>query len=206
MLVRRYNVVGGHKLLSMADLGTILRAIEAGETSVTDQLLPLVYMELRREAAWQINSERPGHTLQPTALVHEAYVRLVDRDDPQTWKSKGHFFRAAGEAMRRILIESARRKKTAKRGGGYLRVNVELDGLDKPRKDEDLIVLDEALTRLAKRDARAAKLVELRFFAGLTMQQAAKALDIALRTAERDWTFARAWLHKEVCGLADKME
>lgn len=190
----------------MNELESILRAIEAGETSATDQLLPLVYTELRREASRQLDRESPGHTLQTTALVHEAYIRLVDRDEPQTWNSDGHFFRAAAEAMRRILIESARRKKTIKRGGERWRVDVELDGLNNPQDDEDLIALDEALTRLAERDDRAARLVELRFFAGLTMQQAAKTLDIALRTAERDWAYARAWLHKEVRGLADTTE
>ena len=182
----------------MSDLEPILRAIEAGDLSATDELLPLVYKDLRREAARQLSGERAGHTLQPTALVHEAYVRLTDHADPQQWNSDGHFFRAAAEAMRRILVENARAKQTAKRGGGRKRVAIALDELDGPRGDDELLVLDEALDQLAKHDERAAQLVKLRFFAGLTMGQAAEALDISLRTAERDWAYARAWLHQKV--------
>lgn len=182
----------------MSELVPILRAIEAGDLSATDELLPLVYKDLRREAARQLSGERAGHTLQPTALVHEAYVRLTDNAQPQQWNSDGHFFRAAAEAMRRILVENARRKQTAKRGGDYRRVDLEMAEINGPQADDDLLVLDEALDRLARRDERAAQLVKLRFFAGLTMQEAAKALEIGVRTAERDWQFARAWLHKEV--------
>ena len=182
----------------MSELGQILRAIEAGDVSATDELLPLVYKDLRREAARQLSGERAGHTLQPTALVHEAYVRLTHNAAPQQWNSDGHFFRAAAEAMRRILVENARRKQTAKRGGGYKRVAVEIEQIDGSQTDDELLALDEALDRLTERDERAAQLVKLRFFAGLTMQEAAKALEIGVRTAERDWAFARAWLHKEV--------
>ncbi len=182
----------------MPELDKILSSIEAGEDSATDELLPLVYIELRREAARQLNSERPGHTLQPTALVHEAYVRLVGQHDPQTWKSKGHFFRAAGKAMRRILIENARRKKTAKRGGDHARVELHLDQIHDAQSDENLVALDDALSRLAEHDEQAAKLVELRFFAGLTMKEAANALDVPLRTVEREWAYARAWLYNEL--------
>ena len=182
----------------MSELGPILRAIEAGDVSATDELLPLVYKDLRREAARQLSGERAGHTLQPTALVHEAYVRLTKNDNPQQWNSDGHFFRAAAEAMRRILVENARRKLTAKRGGGYKRVDLAMDEIKGARTDDDLLALDEALDRLAERDERAAQLVKMRFFAGLTMEQAAKALEIGVRTAERDWSFARAWLYQQV--------
>ncbi len=186
----------------MSDVTRILRAIENREPQATDELLPLVYVELRREAAKQLEGERTGHSFQPTALVHEAYVRLVDASDPQAWNSRRHFFCAAAEAMRRILVESARRKKSLKRGGDRDRLDVQLGAVSQPQAGEGLLALDEALTRLRHRDERAAKLVDLRFFAGLTMQQAAGALDVSLRTVERDWTFARAWLHKEVTGLA----
>lgn len=182
----------------MSELGQILRAIEAGDVSASDELLPLVYKDLRREAARQLSSERAGHTLQPTALVHEAYLRLTNNENPQQWHSDGHFFRAAAEAMRRILVENARRKKAAKRGGGHKRINVEMSELKGPQSDEELLALDEALDRLAEQDERAAQLVEMRFFAGMTMEQAAKALEIGVRTAERDWAFARAWLYQQV--------
>ncbi len=184
----------------MSDVTRILRAIEDGEPEATDELLPLVYLELRRVAVKQLDGERAGNTLQPTALVHEAYMRLVDTEGQQTWNSRQHFFCAAAEAMRRILIESARRKRSLKRGGSYKRVDVKLGSVTEPQAGEDLLALDEALTRLHDRDKRAAKLVELRFFAGLKMQEAAEVLDISIRTAERDWTFARAWLRKEVVG------
>ena len=182
----------------MNEIAQVLRAIEAGDESATDQLLPLVYKDLRREAARQLSGERAGHTLQPTALVHEAYVRLTDNANPQKWDSDGHFFRAAAEAMRRILIDNARRKRTAKRGGGLRQVDMGLENVDGPRSSDELLALDEALQRLAEHDERAARLVKLRFFAGLTMPQAAKALDVSVRTAERDWKYARAWLHHEV--------
>ncbi|MEM9347612.1 MAG: sigma-70 family RNA polymerase sigma factor [Planctomycetota bacterium] len=183
----------------MSELGPILRAIEAGDVAATDELLPLVYKDLRREAARQLSGERAGHTLQPTALVHEAYVRLTNNENPQQWNSDGHFFRAAAEAMRRILVENARRKQTLKRGGGYKRLDLALDDINGPKADDELIALDEALDRLTEQDERAAQLIKLRFFAGLTMEQAAEALGISVRTAERDWAYARAWLHKEVC-------
>lgn len=184
----------------MNELGPILRAIEAGDPSATDDLLPLVYEDLRREAARQLRGERVGHTLQPTALVHEAYVRLTKNDDPGPWHSNSHFIRAAAEAMRRILIENARRKQAIKRGGDYKRVDIAVDQIDVPQNDDELLALDEALDRLAERDDRAAELVKMRFFAGLTMDQAADALGVSVRTAERDWAFARAWLHRQVRG------
>ncbi len=185
----------------MGDVTQILRAIENGEPLATDELLPSVYVELRRMAAKRLEGENVGNTLQPTALVHEAYLRLVDSSDAKAWNSRGHFFCAAAKAMRRILIESARRKQSLKRGGNWNRLDVVLGAVSQPQSGKDLLALDEALTRLHDRDQRAARLVELRFFAGLTMQQAATTLDISLRTAERDWSFARAWLHKEVTGL-----
>ncbi|MCP5118212.1 MAG: RNA polymerase subunit sigma, partial [bacterium] len=171
----------------MSDVTQVLRLIENGDPQASEDLLPLVYLELRSLAGKQLKRESAAHTLQPTALVHEAYLRLVGPEEPQTWNSRGHFFRAAAEAMRRILIESARSKKRVKRGGDYRRVEVPLSRIGVLPRDDKLLALDEALTRLAATDPRAAKLVELRFFAGLTMKQAADASDVSLATAERDW-------------------
>ncbi len=182
----------------MSEMTRILNAIQQGDPHAANQLLPLVYDELRRLAAQQLAHETPGQTLQATALVHDAYVRLVDVDKVQEWNSRGHFFAAAAEAMRRILIEKARGKGRLKRGGGRRRVNVEeiLDAGATPANE--LLALDEALDRLEQADAEAAKLVKLRYFAGLTMTQAAEVLGISLRSAERNWTFARTWLHREL--------
>jgi len=182
----------------MSDVTRILSQVEAGDAQAARQLLPLVYGELRKLAAAKLAQERPGQTLQATALVHEAYLRLVDQHVPQQWNGRVHFFAAAAEAMRRILVESARRKQTLKRGGGEKRVDVEL--VDSLVIDEtlDLVALDEALTRLAQQQPVKAELVKLRFFAGLTMREAAEALGISLATAERHWTFARTWLLAEL--------
>jgi RNA polymerase sigma factor (TIGR02999 family) len=182
----------------MNDVTRTLSAIEQGDSRAADQLLPLVYDELRRLAARRLAQERPGQTLQPTALVNEAYLRLVGPAEDRRWDSRGHFFAAAAEAMRRILVENARRKRRLKRGGDRRRID--LDQL-RPVADsapDDLLALDEALTRLAARDPRRAELVKLRFFAGLSMPEAARALGLSLATAERHWTFARTWLYAEL--------
>jgi RNA polymerase sigma factor (TIGR02999 family) len=181
-----------------ANATLLLARARAGDDRAVEQLLPLVYDELRRLAGGYLRRERPGQTLQATALVHEAYLRLVDPDGAARWNSRGHFFAAAAEAMRRILVENARRKRRLKRGGDRRRID--LDQL-RPVADsapDDLLALDEALTRLAARDPRRAELVQLRFFAGLTMPEAARALGLSLATAERHWTFARTWLYAEL--------
>jgi RNA polymerase sigma factor (TIGR02999 family) len=171
---------------------------EHGELPAAQELLPLVYEELRRLAAAKMANEAAGHTLQPTALVHEAYLRLVGSGQAQQWDGRGHFFAAAAEAMRRILVESARRKKRLKHGGELRRVNVDDVELPSPLPDEELLALDEALNGLAMVDSRAALLVKLCFFVGLTQEQAGKDLGISLATAERVWSFARAWLFQEM--------
>jgi RNA polymerase sigma factor (TIGR02999 family) len=185
-------------LAAMNDVTRILSAIDQGDRQAAEQLLPLVYDELRQLAAQRLAQEKPGQTLQATALVHEAYLRLVDVDRAQHWNSRGHFFAAAAEAMRRILVETARRKGSQKRGAGHARQELEEDNLVAPDVDEDITALDEALDRLADDDPEAAELVKLRFFAGLTMQQAAEALGISTRTADRAWSYARAFLLKEL--------
>jgi RNA polymerase sigma factor (TIGR02999 family) len=162
-------------------------------------LLPLVYNELRNLAAHKLGREMRGQTLQPTALVHEAYLRLVGEEGRQ-WDSRGHFFAAAGAAMRRILVENARRKGSRKRGGDRARADFDVDQLAAPELREDLLALDEALDRLAAADPEAARLVELRYFAGLTLGEAAKVLDASPRTADRLWAYARAWLHQALEG------
>ena len=178
----------------------ILSAIEQGDPHAAAQLLPLVYDELRKLAARRLAQEKAGQTLQATALVHEAYLRLVDVDKVQHWNGRGHFFAAAAEAMRRILIDNARRKRRRKRGKG--RARVDLDSLDvaAPQRHEDLLALDEALTQLSATDAQAAELVKLRYFAGLTIPQAAGALGMAPRTADFLWAYARAWLLRKIEG------
>jgi RNA polymerase sigma factor (TIGR02999 family) len=182
----------------MSDLTGILQAIEQGDPHAAGQLLPLVYEELRQLAARKMAQEKPGQTLEATALVHEAYLRLVDGEKARHWNSRGHFFAAAAEAMRRILVEQARRKGRGRHGGGRRRVALdEACPLVEP-PGEDLLALDEALTRLAERDPVRADLVKLRFFAGLTMPEAAAALGISLATAERYWVFARTWLLAEL--------
>jgi RNA polymerase sigma factor (TIGR02999 family) len=182
----------------MKDVTRILSAIEQGDPHAAEQLLPLVYHELRKLAAQKLAQEKPGQTLQSTALVHEAYLRLVDTDKDQQWNSRGHFFAAAAEAMRRILVEQARRKKCAKAGGQVHRVELPDELLAAPSRDVDLIALDEALVKLADQDCRKAELVKLRFFAGLTIREAADALGIAESTADADWAYAKSWLRLEL--------
>jgi len=181
----------------MSDVTQILQAVERGDAKAADELLPLVYDELRRLAAYRMAHESPGHTLQPTALVHEAWLRLVGGQAPE-FENRAHFFGAAAEAMRRILVENARRKKRLKHGGHLERADFESADLPSPMPDDDLLALDEALDRLAVVDARAAELVKLCFFVGLTQEQAAKHLDVSITTVERTWSFARAWLFREV--------
>jgi RNA polymerase sigma factor (TIGR02999 family) len=177
----------------MNDVTQILSAIEQGDPRAADQLFPLVYDALRKLAAAKLADEAPGQTLQATALVHEAYVRLVETT-AQQWNSRGHFFAAAAEAMRRILVDLARKKHSAKHGGGHERQPLDEAQVMAPEVGEDLVALDEALEQLAARDAEAAKLVQLRFFAGLTLAQAAETLGISPRSADRVWTYARAFL------------
>jgi RNA polymerase sigma factor (TIGR02999 family) len=178
----------------MTDVTRILSQIEL-DPSAADQLLPLVYDELRELAAARLASERPGQTLQATALVHEAYVRLVDQSSPQEWDGRGHFFAAAAESMRRILINRARDKKRLKRGGDFQRLNLEKIELALDTPAEELLALDEAMQLLAEEDALSAELVKLRFFAGLSQHQAAESLGIARHTADRQWAYARVWLY-----------
>jgi RNA polymerase sigma factor (TIGR02999 family) len=179
----------------MSDVTHILAAIERGDPKAADQLLPLVYDELRRLAAQRLAHERPGQTLQATALVHEAYFRLVGSGEPPRWEGCGHFFAAAAEAMRRILIDRARHKLTCKAGGGRRRLDLDdiEPALDVENGDR-LLALDEALRQLEAEDPRKAELVKLRFFAGLTGEQAAAALGVSTSTAEKDWAYARSWL------------
>jgi RNA polymerase sigma factor (TIGR02999 family) len=184
----------------MSEVTRILSAIERGDPHAAAQLLPLVYDELRQVAAQRMAREAPGQTLQATDLVHEAYLRLVDVEQAQHWNSRGHFFAAAAEAMRRILVDRARRKKAVRHGGGLQRLDL---GAAEPaalRPSDDLLALDEALEKLAARDGPKAELVKLRYFAGLTMEQAAEVLDISPATAHRWWNYARAWLHQQMTG------
>jgi len=185
----------------MTDVTRILNAIDRGDAKATDELLPVVYEELRLLAAQKLSREASGQTLQATALVHEAYIRLVG-DESHCWNSRGHFFAAAAEAMRRILVENARRKKSTKRGGGHRRVDLsESEPVGRSGADPDsLIALDDALNRLAGIDSTKAELVKLRYFAGLTIEQTAQSLGISPATAKRLWTYARAWLVREMTG------
>ena len=187
-------------LYPMADVTRILAAAEQGDPNAGEQILPLVYAELRKLAAARLADERPGQTLQPTALVHDAYLRLVGIENPPHWNGRGHFFAAAAEAMRRILVDAARRKHRLRRGGG--RERVDLDGLDvaAPERGDDLLALDEALTLLAAADPQAAELVKLRHFAGLTVREAAEALGVSPRTADSLWAYAKAWLLQQIEG------
>jgi RNA polymerase sigma factor (TIGR02999 family) len=191
----------------MSEVTRILSAIDQGDPHAASQLLPLVYDELRQLAAQKLAHETPGQTLQPTALVHEAYLRLVasPQGEPQEeppWESRGHFFAAAAEAMRRILVESARRKKRAKHGGG--RQRVDLDDQDVPVRPppDEILALDAALTRLGEEDPEAARVVQLHFFAGLSIEKAAEALGVSRATAYRQWNYARAWLRCAIGGDA----
>jgi RNA polymerase sigma factor (TIGR02999 family) len=183
----------------MSDVTRILEAIEQGDPRAAERLLPLVYDELRKLAAQRLASEKPGQTLQATALVHEAYIRLVGTQDPG-WNGRGHFFGAAAEAMRRILIENARRKAGPRAGGDCQRLS--LDGVDLPEAapPEELLALDEALARLAAEDPTKAKLVKLRFFGGLSVADAGRVLGLSRATADRYWAYARAWLFSELSG------
>jgi RNA polymerase sigma factor (TIGR02999 family) len=184
----------------MTEVTQILQAIAEGDPQAASQLLPLVYEQLRALAAQKLAHESPGQTLQPTALVHEAYLRLVGTGKQPEWEGRGPFFAAAAEAMRRILVENARRKHRQKRGGGRSPQALEPDQVAAPEVSEDLLALDEALTRLADLNPRAARLVQLRYFGGLTMKQAAEVLGISSRTADADWAYARSWLLAAIRG------
>jgi RNA polymerase sigma factor (TIGR02999 family) len=186
----------------MNEVTQILSDIEAGDPHAAAQLLPLVYDELRKLAAQKLAQEKPGQTLQATDLVHEAYLRLLGSDQGQHWDSRGHFFAAAAEAMRRILVESARRKKRSKHGGDRERVEIEMDSLPTRMSSEELVALDEALEKLKDHDPVKAQLVTLRYFGGLTIEQASEVLNISRITAHRYWTYARAWLHRQMTGDA----
>ena len=183
----------------MSDLTVMLQQIESGDSQAADRLLPLVYDELRKLAAQKMSREAPGQTLQATALVHEAWLRLGGDEQP-AWQNRAHFFAAAAEAMRRILIDNARRKKSLRHGGQAERVNLDLDSLELAAGmgDDQLLALHEALERLAVHDAVKAELVKLRFFAGLTIEEAAKVLGLSEPTAKRYWAYARAWLYREI--------
>lgn len=183
----------------MSEVTQILQAIEAGDPQATAQLLPLVYEELRRLAAQHLTREKPGQTLEPTALVHEAYLRLLGNGPGQHWDHRGHFLAAAAEAMRRILVDNARRKQTVRHGGGRKRLPLQ-EQQQLTESPEDLLDLDEALTRFAAAEPAKAELVKLRFFAGLSMPEAARVLGISLATCERWWAFARTWLYSELHG------
>jgi RNA polymerase sigma factor (TIGR02999 family) len=182
----------------MSEVTRILDQIQQGDLSAGEQLLPFVYDELRKLAAQRLAREKPGQTLQATALVHEAYLRLLDPGKAPHWNSRGHFFAAAAEAMRRILVERARRKSRLKHGREHRRVDLESDCLVSAAPSLDLVALDEALSRLAETEPAKAELVKLRFFAGVTMPEAAAGLGISLATAERYWTFAKSWLYAEL--------
>jgi len=188
----------------MTEVTRILSAIEQGEPQAAEQLLPLVYEELRKLAAQKLAHEKPGQTLQATALVHEAYLRLVGADPKQRWDSRGHFFAAAAEAMRRILIENARHKKRGKHGGGRQRLDIDEVPLIAAEPGDNLLDLDQALTRFEQADALAAQLVKLRYFVGLTHDETAEALGISLRTAKYYWAHARAWLFHEITSAESK--
>ena len=183
----------------MADVTQLLAAAEAGDPAAAADLLPLVYDELRRLAAARLAAEKPGQTLQATALVHEAYLRLVGRGQPHDWNGRGHFFGAAAEAMRRILVEAARRKQAEKRGGDAGRAELPAD-LPAPERDLDLLAVHEALDLFAREEPQTAELVKLHFFAGLPVEEAAAVLGISARTAYRNWVYARAWLYQRLGG------
>lgn len=182
----------------MSDVTQLLHAIEAGEPRAAEQLLPLVYEELRKLATAKMAQEKPGHTLQATALVHEAWLRLAEPADPKGWNSRGHFFGAAAEAMRRILVESARRKARLRHGGKLERAAIDDIEIAAPMPEDRLVQVSEALDDLEREAPEAARIVKLRYFAGLTQEQVAETLGISLRTAERQWTWAKAWLFQRI--------
>ena len=182
----------------MSNLTRLLDSAAAGDSKAAAELLPLVYDELRKLAAAKLAHEKPGQTLDATALVHEAYVRLVGADQPQDWNGRGHFFASAAEAMRRILVDNARRKQSRKHGGGLERVDLNADALSAPQKELDLVALDAALCRLAEHEPLKARLVELRYFAGLTGEQAAAILGMSASAVDRLWVYTRAWLRREL--------
>jgi RNA polymerase sigma factor (TIGR02999 family) len=184
----------------MNQVTRVLSAIQQGDPNAAQALLPVVYEELRKLAAQRLTEEKPGHTLQATALVHEAYLRLVDVHDLPHWDDRGHFFAAVAEAMRRILIDSARRRNRIKRGGAMERVALDAARIEAPEPPDDLLDLDAALDKLAQQDPQSAELVKLRYFAGLTIPQAAEILSISPRKADFLWSFARAWLRRELAG------
>ena len=186
----------------MSDVTRILSVIEQGDPSAASQLLPLVYDELRKLAAARMSQESPDQTLQATALVHEAYLRLVDVEEAQHWNSRGHFFAAAAEAMRRILVENARRKGSVKAGGGLRRTDISCVEQEAECPQLDLLALNDALDKLNAKDPRKAELVKLRYFAGLTNEQAAQALGVSASTADNDWAYAKSWLRAEMSGEA----
>ena len=189
----------------MTEVTQLLNAMEHGDPQAAEQLLPLVYDELRRLAAARLAAEPSGNTLQPTALVHEVYLRLVGTPDGAQWNHRGHFFGAAAEAMRRILVENARRRRSLKRGGGHIQQGLdELMQIPAPQPAEDLVALDEALDHLAARDPVKAELVKLRYFAGMTIEEAAATLAISPATAKRYWTYARTWLFQAITGQAQR--
>jgi len=182
----------------MSEVTRILSAIEQGDPQAAEKLLPLVYDELRRLAAQKLAQEKPGQTLEATAIVHEAYIRLVDTNKVQRWNSRGHFFAAAAEAMRRILIETARRKRRIRHGGGRKRLDLDRVAFLEEAPAEELLALNEALDRLTTEEPTVVEVVKLRYFAGLTQQQTAEILGIPRRTADRHWAYARAWLYQEI--------
>jgi RNA polymerase sigma factor (TIGR02999 family) len=182
----------------MSNVTRLLEAANRGDRQAAADLLPLVYDELRKLAVSRMANESPDQTLQATALVHEAYLRLIGPADEARWENRGHFFAAAAEAMRRILVDAARRKRREKHGGNYHRVELDALPVVAPDSRDDLVALDDALTRLADEDPQAARLIELRHFAGLTIAESAQVLGISPRSADRVWAFARAWLHREL--------
>jgi RNA polymerase sigma factor (TIGR02999 family) len=190
----------------MSEVTDLMQAIEAGDQLAANRLLPLVYDELRVLASACLSNEQPGQTLQPTALVHEAYLRLVGGVNPDQWNSRAHFFGAAAVAIRRILIDNARRKGSLKRGGTLLRCDLDLNSVSSIEPQEDLLALDEGLRRLSSVNPQAAELVQLLYFAGLTLPEAAQVLGISPRTAGRLWTYSRAWLRREIEAAADSAE
>lgn len=182
----------------MTDITRILKAVEEGDSSASEQLLPLVYEELRKLASIRLANEKPGQTLQATALVHEAYLRLLGGDSEQNWDSKAHFFAAAAESMRRILVDNAIRKRRPKHGGDLIRVDLDAELAVVESPEDDILALDEALAKLSETDAAAAEVVKLRYFAGLSVPQIAQLMELSPRTVDRRWAYARAWLHQEL--------